>query len=111
MPRENGIDDFDAMIPEAYRPGLSHRHDRVAAIPLMAYTIPISEIREAAEQGFFFMKIKIGQPGTQEEMLEKDKARLSAIHDVLQDKRTEYTETGKCRTTLTPTGVTSRRTR
>ena len=41
------------------------------------------------------MKIKIGQPGTQEEMLAKDKMRLSAIHKAIGDKRTKYTEDGK----------------
>ena len=38
------------------------------------------KLTAAVAQGYFFMKIKIGQPGTQAEMLEKDKARLSAIH-------------------------------
>jgi L-alanine-DL-glutamate epimerase-like enolase superfamily enzyme len=61
----------------------------------MAYTIPISEIRQAAEQGYFFMKIKIGQPGTQEEMLEKDKARLSEIHKAIGTMETPYTQNGK----------------
>lgn len=74
---ENGITSFDDMIPEKYRPALSHHHKTVASIPLMAYSIPISEIKQAANNGYFFMKIKIGQPGTQDQMLEKDKARLT----------------------------------
>jgi len=41
------------------------------------------------------MKIKIGQPGTQEEMLEKDKQRLSAIHLAVGDVKTPYTKNGK----------------
>jgi L-alanine-DL-glutamate epimerase-like enolase superfamily enzyme len=41
------------------------------------------------------MKIKIGQPGTQEEMLEKDKARLSAIHQAIGNVRTQYTKNGR----------------
>ena len=41
------------------------------------------------------MKIKIGQPGTQEEMLAKDMARVSEIHAVLKDCRTPYTKSGK----------------
>jgi len=61
---ENDIKTFDDMIPAAYKPSLSHHHKQVASIPLMAYSIPISEIEESAEQGYFFMKIKIGQPGT-----------------------------------------------
>ncbi|UCH61778.1 MAG: L-alanine-DL-glutamate epimerase [Fidelibacterota bacterium] len=93
--RENGIGNFDDMVPAAYRPALSHHHQQVASIPLMAYAIPISEIKEAAEQGYFFMKIKIGQPGTQEEMLEKDKARLSAIHQAIGHLETSHTSDGK----------------
>lgn len=92
---EHGIRDFDEMIPEKYKPALSHKHDKVASIPLMAYSIPISEIKNTAEQGYFFMKIKIGQPGTQEEMLEKDKQRLSAIHETIGHMTTPHTKDGK----------------
>ena len=92
---EHGIDDFDEMVPEKYKPALSHKHDKVASIPLMAYSIPISEIEAAADQGYFFMKIKIGQPGTQKEMLEKDKQRLSAIHKAIGHMKTPYTKDGK----------------
>jgi L-alanine-DL-glutamate epimerase-like enolase superfamily enzyme len=92
---ENEIRSFDDMVPTAYKPALPHRHRQLASIPLMAYTIPIEEIEHAAEQGYFFMKIKIGQPGTQEQMLEKDKARVSAIHEAIGQIRTEYTEDGK----------------
>ena len=93
--RENNLSTFDDLIPEPYKPALSHRHNKVAGIPLMAYTIPIDEIKAATDQGYFFMKIKIGQPGTQSEMLEKDKARLSAIHQAIGGVRTAYTRNGK----------------
>ena len=92
---ENGITNFDDLVPAAYKPALSYRHEQVASIPLMAYSIPIEEITEAVEQGYFFMKIKIGQPGTQQEMLEKDKARLSAIHEAIGHVRTTHSEDGK----------------
>src|SRR5690606_27666388 len=65
--RENGFTTFDEMIPLQYKPALSYKHEKVAGIPLMAYNIPIDEIKAAVESGYFFMKIKIGQPGTQEE--------------------------------------------
>lgn len=93
--KENGFTTFDEMIPSEFRPALSHKHDKVAGIPLMAYTIPIEEIKEAIDQGYFFMKIKIGQPGTQEEMLEKDKARFTAIHAAIGNVKTSYTQNGK----------------
>lgn len=92
---DTGINTFDEMIPEEYREGLSARHEKVASIPLMAYNIPVEEIRSAVEQGYFFMKIKIGQPGTQEEMLEKDKERLTAIHEAIGNARTPFTKDGK----------------
>jgi len=93
--KENDISSFDELVPVKYKPSLSHRHDKVASIPLMAYNIPIEEITRAVDDGYFFMKIKIGQPGTQQEMLEKDMARLSAIHKAIGDKRTPYTADGK----------------
>lgn len=91
---ENGITTFDGLILPEYKPAFDHRHNRAAGIPLMAYTIPVEEIKAATDDGYFFMKIKIGQPGTQEEMLEKDKARLSAIHKAIGKVRTEYTASG-----------------
>jgi L-alanine-DL-glutamate epimerase-like enolase superfamily enzyme len=93
--QENGFKTFDDMVPKAYKPSLSHNHEKAAAIPLMAYTIPIDEIKTAVDAGYFFMKIKIGQPGTQIEMLEQDKARLSAIHKAIGDVRTPYSKDGK----------------
>lgn len=92
---ENGITTFDELVPAAYRPALAHRHKQAASIPLMAYGIPIEELKAAVEAGYFFMKIKIGQPGTQAEMLEKDLARIAAIHAAIGDARTPYTANGK----------------
>jgi L-alanine-DL-glutamate epimerase-like enolase superfamily enzyme len=92
---ENNLSSFDQMIPDQYKPGLSYHHKQVASIPLMSYGLPIEEIKEAADQGYFFMKIKIGQPGTQSEMLERDKARLSAIHKAIGHKETPHTINGK----------------
>ena len=92
---ENGLANFDAMVPEGFRPALAARHQLLAAIPLMAYAVPVPEIRAAAAQGFFFMKVKIGEPGTQQEMLAKDMARLSEIHQTLASVETPHTRGGK----------------
>ena len=93
--KENGLKSFDEMIPDAYRPALSCHHAKCASIPLFSYKVPVEEIKSAVESGYFFMKIKIGQPGTQEEMLAKDMARVSEIHAVLKNCRTPYTKNGK----------------
>ncbi len=92
---ENNITDFDDLVPEPYKPALSHHHERIASIPLIAYSIPVSEIKSAVDQGYFFMKIKIGQPGTQSEMLEKDITRLTEIHRVIGGTTTNYSKSGK----------------
>ncbi|MCY7349908.1 MAG: L-alanine-DL-glutamate epimerase [Cytophagaceae bacterium] len=93
--QENNIKSFDELIPAAYKPGLSHHHERVASIPSMAYTIPVQEMKDAVKEGYFLMKIKLGQSGTQSEMLEKDKARLTAIQQAIGDARTSYAANGK----------------
>jgi L-alanine-DL-glutamate epimerase-like enolase superfamily enzyme len=93
--QENGFKNFDEMIPDEYRPALSYRHDKVAHVPLLSYNVPLKEIEDAVNQGYFFMKIKIGRPGTQEEMLEGDKARIEAIHKLIGHRETVHTQNGK----------------
>ncbi|HQG57030.1 MAG TPA: enolase C-terminal domain-like protein [Bacteroidales bacterium] len=92
---ENGISSFDDMIPDQFKKGLSVHHNKVASIPLISYTIPAEEIKAAVDQGYFFLKIKIGHPGTQEEMLEKDRERLLQIHKTIGNAWTPYTTNGK----------------
>ena len=92
---ENGINQFDEMIPAIYRPALSARQKKVASIPALGYGTAMSEIKNMADQGFFIMKIKIGAPGSQQEMLEKDKEFLSAIHKAIGHYKTPHTADGK----------------
>jgi L-alanine-DL-glutamate epimerase-like enolase superfamily enzyme len=93
--QENGYKTFDEMIPQEYRQALGNHHQYVAHVPLMAYAVPLEEISQAVDQGYFFMKVKIGRPGTQEEMLEGDKARIEAIHKLIGNRETPYTLNGK----------------
>lgn len=92
---ENELKNFDDMIPEKYRAGLVQRQERIAAIPLISYDMPAQEIKSIAESGHFFLKIKLGHAGSQEEMLEKDKENISMIHQHLKDHYTAHTENGK----------------
>jgi L-alanine-DL-glutamate epimerase-like enolase superfamily enzyme len=97
--REHGFETFDEMVPETYRAALSYRHDKIACIPLMAYAIPMEEIVDHAEQGYFFMKVKIGSDpdhdGDREKMVQWDMARIKAIHQAIGHIETPYTENGK----------------
>jgi L-alanine-DL-glutamate epimerase-like enolase superfamily enzyme len=92
---ENGITSFQQMIPEAFKSSLNHRQKKVASVPVISYGTPISEIKQAVKDGYFFLKIKLGQPGTQAEMLEKDKQRLTDIHEAIGDTRISHTQNGK----------------
>jgi len=92
---ENGITSFDGLIPPEYRPAFPCRHESVAAIPLMSYNVPPEGISRAVEEGYFFLKIKIGEEGTQKEMLQKDMDRLSTIHKAVGRCRSSHTQNGK----------------
>lgn len=101
---ENKINNFDDMIPAAYKPGLSYRHSKVASIPSFSAGTNVEKIKAAAGQGYFIMKIKIGSAGTQQEMLEKDMAFLSAVHAGIGHYKTPYTKDGKIPYYLDPNG-------
>jgi len=93
--KENGFTNFDQLIPPEFKSTFPEHHDRVAAIPLISYNVNPPALKQEVDNGYFFMKIKIGQAGSQKEMLEKDMCRLSEIHQVLKDISTPYTDTGK----------------
>lgn len=92
---ENGMKNFDEMIPEAYRPGLSKKHDKVASIPSFSVGASIKDIKAAADMGHFIMKLKTGAAGTQKEMLAKDIEFLTEVHKTLGHRETPYTKNGK----------------
>ncbi len=93
--KESKISNFGDLIPTEFKPALSYRHHKVASIPLMSYSIPIEEIKNATHDGYFFMKIKIGSPGNEDKMLEWDKARIETIHKAIGNAETPYTKNGK----------------
>ena len=101
---ENNMDQFDEMIPEEYREGLSHRHSKVASIPSFSVGTKMDVLKAAADEGYFIMKLKLGSPGTQEEMLQKDIAFLSAVHKDIGHYKTPYTKNGKIPYYLDPNG-------
>jgi hypothetical protein len=99
---ENGIRSFDEMIPSEYRAGLSHRNRTVASLPSVTYGLPIEAVSQAAADGYCVIKLKLGSPGTQAEMLEKDIARLTEVHRAVAGRRTRHTADGRLRYDLDP---------
>lgn len=92
---EQGMTNFDDLIPTAYKSGLSAQHNKVVSIPALSYGTSMDTIKQLADDGFFIMKIKIGAPGTQEEMLQKDIEFLENIHKTIGHYETKHTKDGK----------------
>lgn len=90
--KENQISTFSSLIPAMYRSAFSHKNNRIAVMFQISYDMPLSDVQQAAKQGYFVFKIKTGSPGKQEEMLQQDKKRLKDIHEILQDERKKGTK-------------------
>lgn len=94
--RQNGLNSFDDIIPAEYSKAFSYRHNEVASIPIASYGMSLDEVRRLVEEdGFFFLKFKLGSPGTQYAMLEKDKARIEEIHQAIGNTEVSHTKDGK----------------
>lgn len=96
--QEMNITCFDDMIPKGIKPALSHRHERLACIPLISYNVTTEQIKAEIDAGHFLLKIKIGsdpdQDGDQDKMLAWDKERLTQIHNLVKNIPTPYTDSG-----------------
>lgn len=110
--QENGIKDFDGIIPEYAKKALSHRSERLARIPLVSYAVSGDSVRSLLDSGTALMKIKIGHSAGKgmpraedmKTMLEWDKARLSEIHSIAKRYTTPLTKDGGVRYYLDANG-------
>ncbi len=110
--KENGITDFDKIIPDHAKNALSHRHERLAHIPLVSYAVTGEGLKSLLDSGTGLLKIKIGKACgenlTREEdmrsMLEWDKARLSEIHNIAKNYQTPLSKSGNIRYYLDANG-------
>ncbi|MDA0711199.1 MAG: L-alanine-DL-glutamate epimerase, partial [bacterium] len=93
--QRQGIDSFDELIPARFRSLLCHRQSRVAIVPAVGYTLPMSELGALLDGGAYVLKIKIGHPGGEVDMLEKDKVWLSQIHKLAKEYDSPMTDSGK----------------
>ena len=98
MGKECDSEDFCEVVGEEYKDVLSNRVDKICNIPLITYKMTLDDVRALVDEGFFFLKIKIGADpdgdGSFEKMLAWDKQRLLDIHNLVKDIRTPYTENG-----------------
>jgi L-alanine-DL-glutamate epimerase-like enolase superfamily enzyme len=92
---ENGFSDFDQMVPAEYLHALGHRLTRIARLPVVSYDCSMAELGKFVDEGHFFLKIKVGQAGSPEEMIQKDGARLEEIHNAFKGRIIPQSPTGK----------------
>lgn len=101
--RENGFTRFGQIIPPEAEKALSHRHKALAHIPLVSYAVSEEQLKALLDGGTGLLKIKIGHSSgnglaheaDMRDMLELDKARLKAIHDIAKDRSTDLTTDGR----------------
>lgn len=94
--RRNGIGSFDELIPDVYRPSLSARHSKLASIPVSSWNMPVPELEQMTrDQGVFMVKFKLGAPGDQDQMLERDMQRLEEVHRAVGHLPAEEVESGR----------------
>jgi L-alanine-DL-glutamate epimerase-like enolase superfamily enzyme len=93
--KRKGLSSFDEMVPTQYRSFFSERQSHVAIVPAVGYTLPMPELQGLLENGAYVLKIKIGHPGDEAEMVKKDKVWLSQIHDLAKGFETPMTDSGQ----------------
>ena len=63
-------------------------------MPLITYKLGRDDIAGMLDEGYYVLKLKIGQPGDESEMVEKDQARLSEVHELARRYGTDATADG-----------------
>ncbi len=90
-----GLAAFDALIPDPFRAFLSHRQSHVALVPAVGYTMPMDTLRAVLDDGAYILKIKIGHPGDEADMVRKDMDCLSRVDRLASRYETEMTDSGR----------------
>ena len=93
--QEEGIDGFDKLIPSRYRPLFAERHSCVEAVPAVGYSLPDREIETLVNEGAYVLKVKVGHPGDDAEMLARDIARMDHIHQLVGNRSASRSPTGR----------------
>lgn len=93
-----GVSNFlELLAPDMAAP-LKGKQEKLCSIPLVSYGLDTAAIKKLIDDGYFFLKVKIGsdpeKDGDLEKMLSWDMARLTQIHEAAKDMQTPYTESG-----------------
>ncbi len=92
--RRRDVTDFEGWIPAAAASALGHRQSRVALTPAVGYNMPDAQVGELLQEGAGVLKLKIGYPGLEEEMVAGDCRNLQRLQPLLRGVRTPLTDSG-----------------
>ena len=93
--RRKGITDFAEWVPAPAAAALGHRQPRVALTPAVGYNMPDSKIIQLLEQGAGILKVKIGHPGGEAEMVAGDCRGLQRLEPLVRAAKTPLTDSGE----------------
>ncbi|MBE7043278.1 MAG: L-alanine-DL-glutamate epimerase [Ruminococcaceae bacterium] len=97
--KEKNTENFLELLDDDSRKNFEGKQEKIYSIPLIGYKTSEEEIRKLASEGYFLMKIKIGSDpdgdNDPDKMVAWDKERLSAIHNIVKDMKTPYTDNGR----------------
>lgn len=95
----NGTENILELLDDETKGNLSEKTDKIFSIPLLSYATTMEDIKKMLDDGYFFLKIKIGsdpdKDGDRTKMLKWDTARLEAIHSLAKNYKTPHTANGK----------------
>jgi L-alanine-DL-glutamate epimerase-like enolase superfamily enzyme len=97
--KEKGEANLDKLVPNEFSDCLSQRQNLLCNVPLISYGVSENDIKNLLDNGAVLLKIKIGFDDggkkSKAEMVEWDKNRLKAIHEIAKNYSTPYTKTQK----------------
>jgi L-alanine-DL-glutamate epimerase-like enolase superfamily enzyme len=97
--KEKGEANLDKLVPNEFSDCLSQHQNLLCNVPLISYGVSENDIKKLLDNGAVLLKIKIGFDDggkkSKAEMVEWDKNRLKAIHEIAKIYSTPYTKTQK----------------
>ncbi|MBT3345144.1 MAG: L-alanine-DL-glutamate epimerase [Gemmatimonadetes bacterium] len=93
--QSRSVQGFDGLIPTGIRHALGHRQRQIALAPAIGYNMPDEQIRALLGAGAGILKVKIGHPGDEEEMVAGDIDGLARLHRIVGDTACALTTDGR----------------
>lgn len=92
--RRHGNDDFADWVPPGARTALAHRQSHIALTPAVGYNMTDEQLRALLDDGAAVLKVKLGHPGDEQDMVAGDIGGLRRLAPLVVDAETDLTDSG-----------------